>query len=237
MTAVLPVLVYALIPVVMTAIGAALAALRPPGAQLRSAVQHFAAGVVFSVVAVELLPDVARTHEYTEVAGGFAAGVVLMLVLRRFTEKPESSGSPVTMLAAVSVDLLIDGILVGIAFAAGEKEGILLSVALGLELLSLGLALSFDLARAGLSRLRAAVVPVALAAGALLAGTFAGVLLLVDASPHLLATVLSFGCAALLFLVTEELLVEAHEVPESTATTAMFFAGFLLFLLLGMVAP
>lgn len=236
MTDVLPVLGYALIPVLMTACGAALAAMRPPGARLRSGVQHFAAGVVFSVVAVELLPDVARTHEYWEVAGGFAAGVVLMLLLRRITESPEKSDSPVTMLAAVSVDLLIDGILVGIAFAAGEKEGILLSVALGMELLSLGLALSFDLAQSGSSRVRAAVVPVALAAASLLVGASLGALLLADASPHLLATVLSFGCAALLFLVTEELLVEAHETEETTATTAMFFAGFLLFLLLGMVA-
>lgn len=236
MSALPTVLLYTLIPVVMTAFGAALAALRPPGAQLRSAVQHFAAGVVFSVVAVELLPDVARTHEYTEVAGGFAAGVVLMLLLRRFTAAPEKAGASVTMMAAISVDLVIDGILVGIAFAAGEKEGILLSVALGMELLSLGLALSFDLARSGLSRLRAVVVPVALATGALLVGAFVGALLLVDASPHLLATVLSFGCAALLFLVTEELLVEAHESEETTATTAMFFVGFLLFLLLGMVA-
>lgn len=46
---------------------------------------------------------------------------------------------------------------------------------------------------------------------------------------------LSFGSAALLFLVTEELLVEAHEVSETAARTAMFFAGFLLFLVLGML--
>lgn len=235
MSAVLPVLLYALIPVALTAVGAAVAAIRPPGAQLRSGVQHFAAGVVFSVVAVELLPDVARTHEYVEVAGGFAAGVVLMLALRRFTEAPEKTGSPLGMLAAVAIDLVIDGVLVGIAFAAGEREGILLTLALGLELLSLGLALSFDLAKAGATRLRAAVVPVALAAASLLVGAFAGALLLADASPHLLAVLLSFGCAALLYLVTEELLVEAHETEETTATTAMFFAGFLLFLLLGMV--
>jgi len=48
--------------------------------------------------------------------------------------------------------------------------------------------------------------------------------------------VLSFGLAALLFLVTEELLVEAHEAEEKPWLTAMFFGGFLLFLILGMVA-
>jgi ZIP family zinc transporter len=48
--------------------------------------------------------------------------------------------------------------------------------------------------------------------------------------------VLSFGLAALLFLVTEELLIEAHEETETPLLTLSFFVGFLLFLLLGMVA-
>ena len=42
-----------------------------------------------------------------------------------------------------------------------------------------------------------------------------------------LAGVISFGLAALLYLVTEELLVEAHEVKETHPATAMFFVGFL----------
>jgi ZIP family zinc transporter len=46
--------------------------------------------------------------------------------------------------------------------------------------------------------------------------------------------ILSFGLAALLFLVTEELLVEAHKEPETPISTALFFIGFLAFLLLGM---
>ena len=54
------------------------------------------------------------------------------------------------------------------------------------------------------------------------------------ASEHTLAGVLAFGCAALLYLVTEELLVEAHETKDTAFATSMFFVGFLLFLLLGM---
>ncbi len=38
---------------------------------------------------------------------------------------------------------------------------------------------------------------------------------------------LSFGLIALLYLVTEELLVEAHEKPDSPLISAMFFVGFL----------
>lgn len=40
--------------------------------------------------------------------------------------------------------------------------------------------------------------------------------------------ILGFGVAALLYLVTEELLVEAHSVEDTPFITAMFFVGFLI---------
>ncbi len=40
---------------------------------------------------------------------------------------------------------------------------------------------------------------------------------------------LSFSAAALLYLVTEELLVEAHKEPETPISTLVLFAGFLAF--------
>lgn len=242
------VLVFALIPIATTILGALGAALRPPSARLRSSIQHFAAGVVFSVVAVELLPDVVRIHTPVEVVVGFTLGIALMLLIRRWTADAEgavgalpngvaratSGEAPKGMLVAVGIDIALDGLLLGIAFAAGAKEGLLLTLALSLELLSLGLAISSSLLERGASPVRAVVVP-GLLASLLALGAVVGDTLLHNAGPPLLATVLSFGCAALLFLVTEELLVEAHEVPETPGTTAMFFAGFLLFLVLGML--
>jgi zinc transporter ZupT len=44
------------------------------------------------------------------------------------------------------------------------------------------------------------------------------------------------GGAALLYLVTEELLVEAHEEPETPLLTAMFFVGFVALLVSEMLA-
>lgn len=246
----------AFLPVLTTGVGATITALRPPSRSIRSAIQHFAAGVVFSVVGVELLPDVTRTHSIPEVVLGFALGIALMLLVRRIAEGAGGGSATVAgtaaepsasvehpaiqantaqrasagVITAVGVDILLDGILVGIAFAAGSKEGMLLTIALSLELLSLGLALASEFS----TRVTAIVVPTALSL-LLVVGAVGGVTVLSHASAHLLAAVLSFGCAALLFLVTEELLVEAHEVPETTFSTAMFFAGFLLFLVLGML--
>ena len=47
--------------------------------------------------------------------------------------------------------------------------------------------------------------------------------------------VLSFGLSALLYLVTEELLVEAHSEEDKPMYTGTFFLGFLISLILGMV--
>jgi zinc transporter, ZIP family len=132
------ILLFTLVPVLATGAGAAAAIFRPPGPRVRSAMQHFAAGVVFSVVAVELLPDVTRVRDPFEVGWTFAAGVALMLGIEwvgRRVAGPEASaprGASFGQLVAVGVDVVLDGLLMGIAFAAGTHEGVLLTGALTL---------------------------------------------------------------------------------------------------------
>jgi ZIP family zinc transporter len=227
------------IPVGAAFLGALAAALRPPGPMVRSSIQHFAAGVIFSVVAVELLPEVRRVHDPFEVGWTFAAGVVLMLGIeeaaKRFAPAVEhgaARGPSAGQLVPIGVDLLLDGLLIGIAMTAGLKQAMLLTVALTLELFSLGLAmaLTFGSATMPVRILAPTAIACLMVVGAVLGRVF-----LADASVHVLAGLLSFGCAALMFLVTEELLIEAHESADNALTTAMFFAGFLIFLLLGMV--
>lgn len=231
------VVLFSLLPVFTTLVGATYAAVRPPSDELRSLLQHFAAGVVFSVVAVELLPDVTRVHDLFEIGWTFSAGLALMLVIQRAAKRSQGpsasvAGPSLAQLTGVGIDIFIDGLLIGIAFAAGAKEGVLLTAALSLELLSLGLAVASALA--GRGRARTIMIPTGLSL-LLVAGAAIGDTVLRDVSEHTLAGVLAFGCAALLYLVTEELLVEAHESGETMLGTAMFFVGFLVFMLLGML--
>ena len=72
--------------------------------------------------------------------------------------------------------------------------------------------------------------------GLLILGAVLAHSLLGGISGAVLGGVLAFGPAALLYLVTEELLVEAHEVRENTVTTSMFFAGFLILLLVDVLS-
>jgi zinc transporter, ZIP family len=235
---------YSLAPVAGMVAGGAAAAWWQPGGRVRSYIQHLAAGVVFAAVSVEVLPDVMHRRGPLAAGIGFAFGVAAMLAIRAMSRRAESSGersaagrTPWALVAAVAVDVFVDGMLIGVGFAAGQRQGVLLAVALTGCTVALGLATASDLSRAGASRVHAAALTAGL--GLLPAiGAVGGALLARQLTGGWMEAVLSFTCAALLYLVTEELLVEAHEGqegPETPLATAVFFVGFLALLIAAMM--
>ena len=232
---------YALIPFATFTCGGMVAALRHPSETLRSVVQHFTSGVVFAVVAVDILPDISKSHQAMQVSIGFCAGVIVMLLLRAYAEKVEEQqqqtqqmGLPFALLGAVAIDTVVDGFLIGVSFAAGEQTGQFLTIALGLEMFSLGLALSTSLVHAGVKWHKNFLIIVLLATVVVISSVSSHAI--IHAMPTLsIPLLLAFGLAALLYLVTEELLHEAHQLPDNAYITATFFMGFLLFLILSML--
>lgn len=217
---------FSLIPTLAIIIGALIAGWRTPGAKLVSAMQHLAAGVVFAAAATEILPIVMHGGSPIATLIGGALGVAVMLGLKWAESRFEG---PVALLTAIGIDLAIDGLVLGLAFIAGEKAGTLLAVALTLEVLFLALTLTNELA--GRYSKAKAIVPTCVLAVLVPIGAFIAqpVALL---TPIWITGFLSFGLMALLYLVTEELLVEAHEKPDTPLISAMFFIGFLGLLLI-----
>ncbi len=236
---------FTLVPVSATIVGGALATIRRPGPALASFVQHAAAGIVFAAVAVEVIPEVRRQSEIVAIVG-FALGIGAMLTLGAVSRRLEQ-GAPQTgdsrrrsnavlgaqagLIAATAIDVLIDGLVLGAGFAAGARQGALLAVALTMELLFLGLSTAGALLTGGASRAVTIAITSAIAVLPMV-GAVVGVVLLRGASPGVVATMLAFGAVALMYLVTEELLTEAHEVPETPWATGVFFVGFLAYLLI-----
>jgi zinc transporter, ZIP family len=229
-------LLFTLIPVAAAVVAGVFAATRRPGEKATSAVQHFAAGVVFSAAAIELLPKVLERSPWVAI-GGFAAGIAVMFGMRGLTthleRRQESRGTtrlPLGFAGATAIDFAIDGVILGAGFAAGGNTGLLLTLALTVEYLFVGLSLSAAL---GPDASRALVIaaPVVLSLLTVI-GTAVGVWLLSGASPTTLAAVLAFGAVAFMYLATEELLVEAHQRGETAAGSVTFFVGFLLYMVL-----
>ena len=227
---------FSLIPGLALVVGTLISSLLRPGPKFTSATQHFAAGVVFAAVALELLPQLGAGVSRLTMGLGFILGVLVMLAVGGLAERLEagaarSSRFPLGLGLGIGLDIWIDGLLLGIAFVAGTRGGELITMALSLEILFLGLSLGTTLAergaghlfRLGVSFLLALMVPF---------GAWLGAWILSQVSPQWMHLLIAFGVAALLFLVTEELLKEAHRKPDSAWITATFFLGFLLIVLL-----
>ncbi|WP_435066916.1 ZIP family metal transporter [Haloplanus sp. C73] len=229
---------YTMLAVVAAMVGGVIAVVRPPGAQMESNVQHFAAGVVIAAVSAELLPDV-HDRAPAVVVVGFALGVAAMLGIHRLSkliEKKDMGGKfagAAGLLITVGIDMLIDGVLIGVTFLTEAATGVLIAIALAIEVLFLGVAGVVALPPS-VSTLRKLAVPAVF--GLLLTtGVTVGVVLLDGVTGAPIAIILAFGSAALLYLVTEELLVKAQKVPETPVSTSLFFLGFLCIFLLDMV--
>ncbi len=229
------VLIYGAVAPIALLLGGIVSILKKPNARIRSAILHFAAGVIFSVVAVEILPEIMAKHDVLEIATGFGAGVLLMLGIRYFLEpkkeQKNKTGFPTVFVLVIAIDLLIDGVLMGIGFVTNQETGIFLAVAISVELLALGMATSITLGNSNINRKKIIVTILGLSI-LVFGSTLLSAALLAGVSTGFLEIILAFGLAALLYLVTEELLVEAHESEQNIWLTAAFFGGFLLFMLL-----
>lgn len=229
---------YAGLPVLAAMVGTLLGSFYRLGPKGLSHLQHLAAGIIFSVVSVEILPDVIHRQNPTLLTIGFSAGVGFMLLLAHFSEhghESKSSGRkriPMALIAGVGVDVFLDGLILALTIHTLASAGRLLSLALSVELLSVGLTLTGTLRK--LQHSRPFIFLLNFCVFSMLAlGTILGMVGLPYLPDSALDLVLSFGLAALLFLVTEELLVESHREVDTHISTVLFFAGFLVFLLLG----
>ena len=91
-----------------------------------------------------MLPNVLYRHAPVEAVIGCTLGIVLMFGIKEWTRRLSSkhyanvTGLPMELTIGIGVVILIDGLLLGIGFAAGAKQGALLAFALTREFISPG---------------------------------------------------------------------------------------------------
>jgi len=148
------------------------------------------------------------------------------------TQLPEQL--PLALATAVMVDAAVDGMLIGLSYAASPSAGWAMAIATCIEMAFLGLSFTASLQNATRSAWKiitvACIPPVIL----LLAGLGGNALgYMFSESPGTFVAFISFSIVALLFLVTQELLTEAQSVANgSPVINALFFVGLLCGILL-----
>ena len=211
-----------------------------PGKRFRAVVAHLVGGLVLGIAAADLMPAASDSGHSLALAIGFCLGFSLLLVINAVLEDPDDNSvqsRPRPMLLLMLpflIDSLIDGLVVGISSkAAGQQWVIPVAVALEMGLATLGLG---TLLGRGAGRWRSRV------SGALMAVTYViglSVSLVITnglQGPALTGT-LAFGTAALIYLVVEEVMKEAHarEEDDSGVVNVAFFIGLLCIWLLDSV--
>ncbi len=221
-----------LIPSSFIALSGILALVWHPSHRARSLIQHFAAGVVLAVLATDVLPEITREHAPPYVlVGSFALGGLAMYFMKKITDQLEhqaaqtgESGSNIGLISTTFIDAIVDGMIIGAGLAASLSTGLILAVGLSVEMLFLGLSLMSDTMKGKRMVLLTAALGLVMFVSMWLGHYF-----LQGASHVTIAAILSFGAAALVYLVTDELLIEAHTIEETPVSSLWLFAGFLLF--------
>lgn len=152
---------------------------------------------------------------------------------------PTSFGDklPLGLIVPVFMDSFVDGFLMGISSSISLKAGIVLSFANCLEMSFLGMAYATRLVKCtGSSRMYRLFAlyspPVIMFLAAGLGGYFGAI---VEDSPAVFMGLVSFGAVALLFLVCNELLIEARNAQgedEKWWISAMVFVGIYVVLMM-----
>jgi ZIP family zinc transporter len=227
--------------------------------QFRPGVQRvflgFAAGVMIAASIWSLLIpgiDMAEARGdigWVPAAGGFLLGGLFLFALdhllphlhlgEKNPEGPHTNLKRSTLLVfAVTLHNVPEGLAVGLSFGLAAQTGdpvalasaIALTAGMGIQNFPEGAAISLPLRQEGLSRgksfvcgiLSGAVEPVAGVAGALLVG----------ALPTVMPWLLAFAAGAMIFVVVEELIPEAHLGEHSHAGTFGVMAGFVIMMIL-----
>ena len=231
----------------MTTLGAAMVFFfaGEPRPHFQKALLGFAAGVMVAAsVWSLLLPAINRSAtlplpSWLPAAGGMLLGVVFLAALdgllprlRRSRGRLDASWRQTTLLmTAITLHNVPEGMAVGLAFAlAAGGEGLAgaaaLAMGIGIQNFPEGAAVALPLRQGGWSRPRAF-------AGGMLSGAVEpvfGVLVVLAAAgvEPLMPWLLSFAAGAMLYVVVEELVPQAH----SRAGTCGFVLGFLVMMVL-----
>lgn len=149
---------------------------------------------------------------------------------------------PKGMLAAVTVDAFVDGFLIGISTSVSVHTGLVLAAANVLEMGFVGAAFAASVALCtGASKqhrhLAVAIPPLVLVAAGVIGGAVGDVS---KSSPSVFVGFVAFGVVALLFLVTHELLIEAHESTKGASSLFVnlaFYIGIYAVLVFNRIVP
>lgn len=227
----------ALLPVVGNLGGVLLAELTRPPRELIGAALHAAAGVAIALVAVELAPAVLDSSPAWVLVVAFLAGAAFSLALARGSRAlcgriGGASASAWMIYAAVSADLLSDGLMTGAGGAVSSALGLLLGLSQVVANVPGGFAATANFRTEGVPRRKRIAIASAFPLPAMF-GAAVGFGLLQGRGEILQDAALAFIIGILLLATIEDIIPQGDAPePRRSLSTAAFAGGFAFFALL-----
>jgi len=228
------VLLLALLPALGNFAGGLAVELLPPSKALLNRALHAAAGVMLAVVAIAVMPEVLKHTSPWRIALMFMAGGLSYLLIDAviaFWQKERAEARAWMAYAAVAVDLVGDGLLIGTG--AALSGSLALALALGQVLADLpeGYAVVANFRDKGKTRSQRIIISASFVLPVLLAA-LGGYLFLREQTSAFKACSLVFIAGLYILAAVEDMIGEAHEAAEDSRWSAVsFLAGFSLFIL------
>ena len=231
----LTVLGLAALPAAGNFLGGAFAEVFRVSGRTLSLALHLAAGIVLAVVGLELMPEALDTGlpwiPLLAFLGGGAMFIgldrVIGYVQARMGGGGRKSGA-LAIFSGVSIDLFSDGVMIGTGTALNPALGLLLALGQVPADVPEGFAAVATLRSAGISRKRRILMSAGFAVP-ILVGASLGFLALRQAPEIITLSVLALTGGALVTVVVEEMMSEAHEGETSRLGPIFLTAGFALF--------
>lgn len=208
----------------------------------------FAGGVMVAASIWSLLiPGMERAKElgqtsYLVMPAGFLAGVGLLLaadrIIQKKSVKKESKGAQMLVLA-ITAHNIPEGMAVGLAFAlAAANPGdealfsgaIALTIGIGIQNYPEGMAVALPLIREGMSKGKAFLIGSMSAVVEPVFGVLAA--LLAAKALKFMPLLLAVAAGAMIYVVVQELIPEAHLDDEDKSGTLGFAVGFIIMMIL-----
>ena len=202
---------------------------------------HAAAGILFAVVGLELMPEALEGAPAWLMVAAFMAGgasaVLLdngidMIQARAGARAAEEPGSAWGIYFGVAIDLFSDGVIIGTGSLINPALGLLLALGQVPADIPEGFATIATFKKTGVGRARRLLLSASFAVPILLGATVG--YWAVRGQPDIVKlALLSFTAGILLTVAVEEIVMQAHEEEDSRWASLFLVGGFALFALLG----
>ena len=220
--------------------GLATLALGRLGEGLLSGVLGFSAGIMLSVVFLDLIPEAFAAGGLLPTMAGLFLGTIIIMILdlilphtHFFSESEEGSQyvkTGVVLGLGIAMHNLPEGLAIGSGYAVGVETGLGLAIAIAIQNIPEGMAMATPMMIGGVDPKKvliwtgAAGVPMGI-------GAFLGALI-GHVSPLVLAVSLGFAAGAMLYIIFDEMIPDAQQLAEGHSGTFGGVAGVIAGILL-----